>query len=737
MYKPVGTSLFFCLLLILICSQYSCKSEYRVYKDIIKEYDLAEKLHATIHLDLIQEPNDFLLSGWSQSEKSHRWAEGLESTFRFLAHKGSNITMRVHCSPLFYNNVQQTLSVFLNSGFVNTIALKPQKDIYEIVLPDILLQNGMNSVRFTYAYAKKPCEIRNSQDCRVLSVMFTRIEFDIHNYREAEIELIDGNIRQRPNTFFNYYALLPPNSSLYLELNNAQRDFRGVLQISADGVSSELVQFDRSQSRKIDLSHLANTCIKISFWADTEPTRTEKTESSESQDIEWSNLQLRTPEKNTADTPSPQHLPLKDIQQGLNEYDVIYIVFDAFYAAHSSLYGYHRKTTPFIDTLANEAVVFENMFANASYTFASTGTLFTGKYPHEHGLLRRTNRLNPMLPSINELLLDFNIETSLITSHVLVGNDTWGLTRGFSKRSTIKEFSHPDHIDEIFKTLDIIYTSNSQARKFIYVHLIPPHGPYLPPHEFRIFMEPKTGDVIEPTTEVLRQINVGELQVNDKQLAYIMSLYDANILYADHIAKTIFNYLHNKGILNKSIIFLTSDHGESFMEHGKMLHSSTVFDEMIHIPFLIRFPQEAAIQPKRIHQIASLIDIAPTLADIFGIEPHDNFSGESLLPLIYNNTRSEAFIYSETLLTNSRTIRDLQYKYILSSKDGQMLFNIADDPLEQHNIIDEFPITAGYYRQLMQPFLKRSRIDSSNNEVDINKLSDETIQNLKGLGYIK
>ncbi len=242
---------------------------------------------------------------------------------------------------------------------------------------------------------------------------------------------------------------------------------------------------------------------------------------------------------------------------------------------------------------------------------------------------------------------------------------------------------------------------------------------------------------IEPTTSNLLKIDAGKLSINDKQRDYIISLYDGNILFADHMARDIFEFLEERKILDDTIVFVSSDHGEAFQQHGRMLHNTTVFDEMIHIPLLIHFPKALKLEPKRLSHPASVVDIAPTLAEIYDLPDVPEFSGTSLLPAILSDSASNphAFIYSETLLTKARAIRDRSYKYLAQEKKMSKLFDLVNDPLEQKDLRNIMPVTAGYYQQLIEPFLGHPPLTHAIKATE--PLNDEVIQNLKDLGYIK
>ena len=191
--------------------------------------------------------------------------------------------------------------------------------------------------------------------------------------------------------------------------------------------------------------------------------------------------------------------------------------------------------------------------------------------------------------------------------------------------------------------------------------------------------------------------------------------------------------------MKKAIFFITSDHGEAFMQHGRMLHGSTVFDEMIHVPFIVVLPQELNFQPRRISNILSLIDIPATILDIFDIKDEANFPGNSLIQLIFESSNAPSMIYSETLLEGipKITVRDRNFKFISSSYEGSMLFDISEDPGEKQDLKSSRKVTTGFYRQALRKFYSPGDRSYGKNKPRIFKLNEDTIKGLKGLGYLR
>ena len=698
-----------------------------VYKDIIQEYAALADAQDTARIQ-----PDFLWtdkslgSGWSLSERTHRWATGTQSTLLFQTEADESYTLHLQCWPPVYTERQQELSLFLNEEFVQTIRISPKEKNYSINLPKTSLVKGNNKLLFKHSQTQKPCDFTESDDCRELALAFEKIEFE-PTEAEANVEVDNGIITQAAGASFSYYVKLPKDATLEMYLKRRTKGLIARITLRTDDGLKKEVRIEKEGELPIDLRELAGEIVEISFLAET----TEKKNEPESLELEWSEIQLQTPPKKEAETQDAQGRDIS-LQEALKSYNTIYIVLDAFHAKHASLYGYERQTTPFLDELAEESIVFDKMFANAPYTLASTASLFTSRYSHEHGLVEEINRIHPIIPTLSELLSGADIESGLISDSGWLKESAWGLLRGFSRLYNKQQYSHD--AQKVIAALDDFYSTHAEQPGFSYTHLIPPHGPYTPPEKFRVFMEPGP-DFISPSSHNLALIDTGELPITPQQLDEIIATYDANILFADHLTRQIFAFLEEQELLERSIVIVSSDHGEAFRQHGRMLHNTTVFDEMLHVPFIVRFPRELKLPARRITVPISLIDVAPTLMDIYGISELPEFSGASLLPLILREEHSaKKLVYAESLYTGVRTLRDARYKYIHSPADGDMLFDMTADPQEQHNLLNTFPVTTGYFRQMIHPYLQES---SATQNVELNTLSEETLKNLEDLGYIK
>ncbi len=699
-------------------------------KNLIKEFDRAEKFPVTRSIDFTKrEVYDHLIYGWTKYVDSNgMWADGPESSLIFVWKANEGLMLNIKCRPFLPSEKKrQRISVFVNDQNVGSIELRDQWGRYQLEVAKDLMEHGINYLEFRYDYVEKVQKSTWRPDFE-RSVAFRAIDFQRLNrapFRQNKLVFTKEKIKQPPDTYLCYYEYIPAECSLVFDVEFQQKTLFPCIKVKSDKIPSEVFEIRRETSKKIDLSKFADNFVEITLWA--EYSSPDTNDAKQSTFIEWSDITLLSPGFKSRFR-EPDQLGEKT-RHGLEKANVIYVVFDAFDAAHSSLYGYKRETTPFLERLAEEAVVFENMFANAPYTLASVGTLFTSRYSGTHGLVKKEDRLNRSLTNINRSLSKNNVETYLISDHPFF-KKRWGLNEGFSTVYNQEEFSkEPDQVISALDKIDL-----KSGSKYIYIHLIPPHSPYDPPEIYRIFMDKFPG-AVEATSQNLGKIKQREIELNDKKLEYIVSLYDANILYADSIAERIYSYLKQQEVLKKSILIFTSDHGEAFNQHGFITHGPMVYDEAIHIPFVVRFPEGRPATAKKVDTVTSLRNMACTLLDIFNIENEEKFHGVSLLSLISKEAHSDAYIYSESLEPEARCVRSDKFKYI-HHPWNQMLLDIQNDPGEMDNIGKRFKVLLQYHFQFVKPHLALVREEGS--EVDLkDEIDRETIEKLRGLGYVK
>ncbi len=287
-------------------------------------------------------------------------------------------------------------------------------------------------------------------------------------------------------------------------------------------------------------------------------------------------------------------------------YNVLFLTIDSLRPDHLSCYGYFRKTSPNIDSLAEEGIIFLNAWSVSSWTSPSLVSIFSSLYPTRHGVEVRGFVLNPDIKTPVEVLADAGWKT--YAQHWT--GDTIGNLGFLPAGDDPIEFLRK-HKDELF---------------FAWFHLRGPHLPYNPPYKYvKEFAGKLTADMKKIKVFMSQKVvfkGEEKLKLSDREKKFVIALYDADVRKQDDELSSILDALKELGLWDKTIVVITSDHGEELFEHGWVGHASTsrdasLYNELIRIPLIIRVPGMRG--PQKIHTNTSQVDIMPTLLEILGV----------------------------------------------------------------------------------------------------------------------
>jgi arylsulfatase A-like enzyme len=425
---------------------------------------------------------------------------------------------------------------------------------------------------------------------------------------------------------------------------------------------------------------------------------------------------------------------------------IILISLDTLRADHLGTYGYRRNTSPSIDAFAKESVVFENAVVQAPNTLPSHMSIMTSLYPSSHEVGRQSFPLADEHLTLAELLGEGGYQTAAFTDGGFVSK-IFGFDHGFDIYDD-QGGGFTNILPKVKKWLDM----NKAKPFFLFIHSYDIHSPYNPPLPYNSMFHnfPYAGSHI-PSNQTLGLANKNELNLNNEDLSHFIALYDGGIRYTDEKIGEFLSYLKDSGLAKQSLIIITSDHGEAFKEHGRLLHRQLYYRPNLHVPLIIRIPK----YPKkeiRIKNLVRSIDLLPTILDITALPTHPKAQGESLLPLI-KRQRSyvNQFLWKishpfakdlKTSLAESEPRMPPHHRSIITNDGYQMitdqtfnyvkLFNLNTDPLAKNDIAkDRDDITE-------QLLLKLKRIYSmqSYNTTSIIHLDEQTHKQLEALGYI-
>lgn len=442
--------------------------------------------------------------------------------------------------------------------------------------------------------------------------------------------------------------------------------------------------------------------------------------------------------------------------------NIIFISIDTLRADHLGCYGYERDTSPGIDALAKESVRFDHAFSQSSWTLPSHMSMMTSQYPHVHGVETGRKPLPDSAVTLAEVLSSSGYYTAAFVSWVYV-DSRYGFSQGFD---AFKELIPPKNkVDSStkwsFKAKQVADAAIEWVEKpnrgetpfFLFVHFFDPHIDYAPPDGYDKMFDPDYAGPAQGTFQWLKTYIKGIHRVPNKiaprDLEHVKALYDGEIRYTDLHIKRLLDAVDKHVGLDNCLVVLTSDHGEEFFDHGSMEgHQWTLYDEIIHVPLIIRFPQHRHAG-KVVSDPVELIDIAPTIIDFACAEAPPNFEGRSLRPLATSPPDAERLVFAETRRhTVRQSIRGPRYKLIHTDPtgtnargipivSGYQLFDLEADPGEQKNIFDpDQDISKLLVSRLAA--IRQSAGPGEDEDEDIEvELSDEELRLLKSLGYAR
>ncbi len=317
-----------------------------------------------------------------------------------------------------------------------------------------------------------------------------------------------------------------------------------------------------------------------------------------------------------------------DAPPDLSTRGYVLISLDTVRADRLGAYGSPRPTSPSIDALAARGVLFERVLAPYPSTLVAHLSMFTGLAPWEHRVYPPSGVLPESIATLPERFRDAGFETAGFTEGGFVAGG-FGFDRGFS-RFDDSPYRSDDDIERTFaRGVDFLSALGPEERFFLFLHTYSPHDPYDPPPP-GAGLDPRAAEPPPDSSgEVLRAFNQGAIELSPQTVARFSDRYDESIRYVDGVVGDFVRRLEALGLAAETTLVLTSDHGEEFLEHGRLGHTQ-LFPESLWVPLIVVHP---GLEPgRRIASPVELADVAPTLLDLAGLEAPE--SGRSLVPAL-------------------------------------------------------------------------------------------------------
>ncbi|MBI2896819.1 MAG: sulfatase [Deltaproteobacteria bacterium] len=404
-----------------------------------------------------------------------------------------------------------------------------------------------------------------------------------------------------------------------------------------------------------------------------------------------------------------------------------------------------RVRTPALDRFSQEGIVFERAAAQESWTKPSVASVLTSLYPETHQAKTFDARVPQSVQLVSEIFREAGYRTCAMIANGYV-SDRFGFDQGWDLYRNFIRDNLPTHAQKTFGDSLQWIEQNKDRPFFIYIQTIDPHVPYDPPDEFlRLYdAAPYSGTVDQRrTADQLTDFKSKRLQFDPRDRERLRALYDGELSYHDKWFGHFLDRLRQLDLLSNTVIVYTSDHGEEFFDHGSVGHGHTLYQELLHVPLVVRFP--GAIQGgQRVADPVELVDIVPTVLEMTGHEVHQEAEGRSLVPYLRGGRAEGPPVAFSEFLEDRRSVTARGWKMVFRG-GGTTLFDLGSDPGETRDASDAAPIALRYLRIMLGQFLgspnKRTwwaataegagaRFEQERVEVD-----DTTREQLRALGY--
>jgi arylsulfatase A-like enzyme len=396
--------------------------------------------------------------------------------------------------------------------------------------------------------------------------------------------------------------------------------------------------------------------------------------------------------------------------------NVVLLTIDALRKDALGCYSNKSGLSPFIDSLQDRCIRFTRGQSTGPYTQASFPGILTSSYYLDYG---QPKGLSPRRTLISEPLKEAGIVTAAFHSNPYLC-DYLGWNRGWDVFYDSMEEEVSEEIpyikgDLINSKVTSWLTSQSLGDNkpfFLWLHFMDIHEPYVPDREYIDIVDPSIsltqGEMFHLFAEVLLKRDA-----SDKgKVELLRKLYDSHVREVDDYVKQFFTTLEKLSLLQNTVVIITSDHGDEFGEHGGLSHDDKMYSELIDMPLLIYDP--AKNKGEVCQKLASNVDIAPTIVQLFGLGPVENFQGCSLLPL---EAYPEKGCFGEAIDQRSQRGGDIEKdSYFYRQQDIKLIYranldqwemyDLKADPAEMNNIVAESP-EAGEMKDKLRPRVKR------------------------------
>jgi arylsulfatase A-like enzyme len=694
-----------------------------------------------------------LLHGWSWDESgagTFVWGIGERSSLWFYLTTAQARTVVLTCwaAPL-REGLRQQLTVVANGTPISEIPLERQRGDYRVLLPAATLRAGRNELEFRYAHHRRGRDSDpKSAGIRPLAVAWDLLQIEDtppserpRSLREDGVSVlrlpvdsrVDYHLRARPGDSIQLSGLeldgvsdeMRANSSVEVHIEGDRPSFSRVSSVAVgSGGASIAIPVEEEQIVRVSLSTLAlgneagnGTALRL----------------------------IRPIIRTRAPIVAKATHDLRPIERRSRRPNIVIYTVDTLRADHLGAYGYSRRTSPNLDLLTREVIVFQNATAQTSWTRPAVASIFTGLSPDVHGVEQRDEALADSALTLAETLRSAGYETA---GFVANGNITHPL--GFSQGFDLLKFSEEERKPEEYadvadwlvrKSLDFLNSRTHDRPFFLYLHAISPHGPYEPPERYQQRFAEGISDPRLGSLEVLKKLETLRYEGPDPRDT-LVSLYDAEIALEDERLGEFVDHVKRLSLWDDTLFIFLADHGEEFLEHGWTEHGRSLYAEQLSIPLVIKLPDGLGAGTQTRYP-AQQIDVLPTILWYLDLPVQRGIEGKSLLPHALNGEEQDgaspifATLDLDERVMQSVTVDGLKLIQTLAYDQPKPQFELYDVRADRQELTDlarERPIAVGYLSHLLRERRARMSPTSTRNQ---GAIGADVEQNLRALGYIQ
>ena len=648
-------------------------------------------------------------AGWGNPESWGNWVtdDRATVTLDLSSTDWDRLSVRVKAYDGLPADLDQEISIECNGRPIGQSVLKRKWKDHTFEVPTDLLRVGPNSISLDFAHRASPQEAGRGKDNRrlaaaVRSIRLTRsgLKFFPKNAPDP-VGVFDTEtglfVLERPGTLVLPTEL--PAGSTHLEVDIELTDDvdRGQTRITAEVASLD--------GRSIQTTDLA---VEDTFRREAGPNTWSIPLDTDGAggmslitfDVEprpaGAEIAISIPRPLPADGGRTAEQPAAQPEPATRRPDIVLITLDAARPDHFSCYGYGRPTTSEIDRVAASSMVFRNAFALAPYTLNSVPTMITGLSFFDHGVRSRDDTLAVEAATLAEYLSAAGYAT-VAFSATPSNSIAKGFDQGYDQFFELwKGRPRPPARDPQFVTervVEWLESADVSRPLHLQVHYIPPHAPYIPNPRFDVFTDSRYDGPCTGAVKTLFDLESGLLDPDGGCLEHVRNRYDDNLLAADDAVGQLLDALSRRPRWRDTVLLITADHGEAFLEHGRMHHNSTVYDEMLQVPFILKTPTWINTSAVDTDRLVTLADIVPTLLATAGIRPFVPLEGIDLIDAATSPTSTDSrfFVAITTHKPPLFGLRTRRWKMLLSVSGHGALFDLDNDPGETLNLLHREP----------------------------------------------